>query len=201
MQHKFDKQKVVHDPCDCEGPCVYDDDTWRLFYRDVAPKFYRYLFSKLQDHQDTDDVLHEVVLAALMRILEGNYDLRRPLWPYMWAIARNVLMNLLRSRYIDRKRLSEINPEEIHHSHYQMSRYIEDSIEQLDDVAYLIRVGDLTDLEAEVFTLKIINGLTYKQIAFVVGCSPSAAKSTIARAYMKIKKGLRLAGIEDDYWK
>ena len=116
---------------------------------------YRFAFSFLKDETLAEDALQEVFL----RILTGKY------WPqpgkeraYLYRCIRNICYDELRKK-----------------KHFQDGQ--KEPADRVDPYAYLELIADLSSKEQQIVTLKIVGGLTNREIGAIVGVSEQAAKN------------------------
>lgn len=71
-----------------------DRDAYRALLDDLGPEVMAYLRRRLGDPQERDDVYQEVLLA--IHVSRHTYERWRPLEPWVFAIAANVLARHVR---------------------------------------------------------------------------------------------------------
>lgn len=136
------------------------------WYEQYKTGIYRYALSILKDAHGAEDVLQEVFL----RLLSGKYVVREEkLLAWLYRVARNCCYDILRRR----EREQELPPELP--SHDGQFAYIE-----------RIAVLDLTD--REIVTMKIISGMTCREIGKIIGMTGPAVQKRYERAIKKLKE-------------
>ena len=141
------------------------------WYEQYKTGIYRYALSILKDPHGAEDVLQETFL----RLLSGKYAVREEkIQPWLYRVARNCCYDILRKR--DREQ--EIPPELP--SHEGKYAYIE-----------RIAVLDLTD--REIVTLKVLGGMTCREIGKILGLTGPAVQKRYERAMKKLREQ------EEDY--
>lgn len=136
--------------------------TWYECYKNGI---FRYALSILKDTGLAEDVLQEVFL----RLLSGKYRVhpgREQAWLY--KVARNLCYDILRKRNWETGTLSEISSQ--------------------GSYEYIEMIASLDKTEQEIVTLKIVGGLTHKEIARVLGFSVHASKKRYERAIQKLRE-------------
>jgi len=116
---------------------------------------YRFAFSILKNEALAEDALQEVFL----RILSGKY------WPqpgkeraYLYRCIRNICYDELRKK-----------------KHFQDGQ--KEPTDTADPYTYLELIASLSPKEQQIVTLKIVGGLTNREIGTIMGISEQAAKN------------------------
>lgn len=148
-------------------------------YNEVGPRIVRYARAIVRHQEDAEDVL-QATLLKLMKHPEALSRAEHP-WAYLLRIARNEALTLLdRQKSIDLlSSFPEVEPE-------------------VCDVCWQI---DLTDAVAaaleylppnqkEVIVLKIWEGLTFFEVADILGESPNTVASRYRYAIAKLERVL-----------
>jgi RNA polymerase sigma-70 factor (ECF subfamily) len=149
------------------------------FNRDLT----RYVARRIRDAELTRDIVQETFLRAYRA--RRRFDDQRPAWPWLATIARNLIHNARRDEH--RRRLhvsagtdwrgvaasadprSEIDPEK--------SFSLAQSRTQIRDA-----LSSLAARQRRVLLLRVVNDLSYHEIAAAEGISSDAVKSLIKRA-------------------
>ena len=136
------------------------------WYEEHKVGLFRFALSILKDEASAEDVLQEVFL----RLLSGKY------YPepgkeraYLYRCVRNVCFDELRRRKRHREEA--------------------DSGSEARAYAYFELVAGLSEREREIVALKILGGLTHREIGTVMGITEQAAKKRYQRAIQKLKEG------------
>ncbi len=141
-----------------------------IFRRHHQP-LYRYCRSLLGNDQDAQDALQTSLTNALLALRAGRRN--APLRPWLFRIAHNESLTLLRSR-----RAQVELPEEL--AAVSSTPELVETRERLTTL-----IGDLQELaEAQrtALVLRELSGLSHEEIGEVLGISPGAAKQTILEA-------------------
>src|SRR6266540_3455904 len=146
-----------------------DEAAFREFYARHRKPLYVYLLSVVRDRETAEELLQETFYAFLRHLdrLNGSDDLR----PFLVRTARNRAIDVLR-----RRKRGEI----------ALQRRAEDpffkpraagAAETVDpeEVSALLR--RLPDEQRELIVLKILVGMTFREIARVTGCGESSVVS------------------------
>ena len=136
------------------------------WYEQYKTGLFRYAFTLVKELETAEDVLQEIFL----RLLAGkNFPEPGKEQAYLYRMARNLCFDHLRRQ----KRLAQ-EPAQI-------------SSEQ-GQYAYIELISTLDSREQEVVTLKIVGGLTHREIAKVLGLTEHAAKKRYERAIQKLRE-------------
>ena len=144
-------------------------------YDTFGSKLFAYALSLVNDVADAEDVVQEV----FVKIYAGR---RLPDEPaaYLFRAARNAAYSRLRWRWI-RKRLRPSVEQ-----HMALFRNDEPSPEGME-TATQEALQQLPIKQREVVMLKIWQGLTFQQIACVLGCSPNTVASRYRYAIDRLR--------------
>ncbi len=151
-------------------------------YDTFAPSLYRYLLTMLSDVSEAEDALQEVFLGFMRRSRPGSI---RDLQAYLFRAARNQALMALRKRRKQGPRWAE-----------DAACWIDNDActgadrEQAIDVARASQ--QLSPEQREVVSLKLGEGLTFREIADVLGgVSPNTAASRYRLALAHLRKLLK----------
>jgi len=141
-----------------------NQDLAQQWYEQYKTGIFRFALSILKDSHLAEDVLQETFL----RLLSGKYTVqegKQQAWLY--KVARNLCYDILRNRG------REVALAVVHNG----ERY-----------AYIDLLAGLDLMEKEIVTLKIVGGLTHKEIAGVMGLTVHATKKRYERAIQKLRE-------------
>lgn len=134
------------------------------WYERYKTGIFRFALSILKDRHLAEDVLQETFL----RLLSGRYMVhegKEQAWLY--KVARNLCYDMLR------------------HQGREVALTAAPNGESYD---YIDMISGLDMTEKEIVTLKIVGGLTHKEIAKVMGLSVHASKKRYERAIQKLRE-------------
>ena len=136
------------------------------WYDQYKTGIFRFALSILKDAQLAEDVLQEVFL----RLLTGKYTVepgREKAWLY--RVARNCCYDILRKRKREQ-------PEQ------------EGAVRDESGYGYMELISTLGQAEQEIVTLKIVGGLTHREIAKTMGMTEHAVKKRYERSIQKLRE-------------
>lgn len=150
-------------------------------WKEFAGPLERFIARRVGNHQDAEDLLQDVFLRAHVA-LDGVEDKRR-VRPWLYRIASNVIADHHRRRRLptrhgipggiaDEPAAEDADPENLNG---EVSSCLPSVVQELPE-GYR-RALTLADLE----------GRTQREVAEVLGLSPSGAKSRVQRARKKLK--------------
>ena len=136
------------------------------WYESYKTGIFRYALSLLKNQEGAEDVLQEVFL----RLLAGkNFPEPGKEQAYLYRMARNLCFDHLRRQ----KRLAQEPPQ----IPSEQTGYV-----------YIELISPLSQKEQEIVTLKIVGGLTHREIAKVLGLTEHATKKRYERAIQKLRE-------------
>lgn len=153
-----------------------DADAFALLYDRYVDRIYRYIYYRIGNHDDVEDLTAAVFVKA-WRGLDKYHDRGVPFLAWLYRIARNVVVDHHRSikaEFVDIETQfslpsDESTPEEhlLHHS-------------QLEFV--LKAMGELDAIQQEVLTLRFIMGMSHKETADILDRKTGAIRVIQHRA-------------------
>ena len=150
-------------------------------YRAYAPRLYRFAYSIIRSDADAQDVLQ----TTFLRIWEGrsSLDPSKNISSYLYAIARNLCIDMLRHRLY-----AQLLPvEHMECSHNEVINQILGN----DGAAYIQAVVDaLPARRREIFLLSRVSNMTYRQIAEHLNISENTVDTQMKRALSFLREKL-----------
>lgn len=149
-------------------------------------------FRMVGNEQDAEDVVQETFLRAFKQL--HRYDGRASFRPWLYRIATNLSLDLIRSRKV-RKEQSVSGTDDEGESPISRLAAEEPSPERLTRSAEIAgsvqsALELLTDMERSAFVLRHYEDYDIDQIADVLGVRPNAAKQSVYRAVEKLRRAL-----------
>lgn len=154
-------------------------------FEEVVKRYQRRVYGAalriVRRHEVADDVAQETFIRA-HRALD-TFDLERPFGPWVCRIAANLAINHLRSRPAREEPLPE--------GHLETPSSAGGPLESLLDgeaSAVLARaVAGLPDEQRAVFTLRVVEDLSYKEIADALAINLGTVMSRLSRARERLR--------------
>ena len=144
---------------------------------DVVESYLRARFGAVRESDFLEDCVQEALLA--LHRVRHTWDAERPFRPWMFAVVRHKVIDLLRRNEVRR---SEPAPAEEPADH-------EHDPSQRIDGARLLAALEPADREALVLTK--LEGYSLEEAAARTGVSVAAMKSRVHRAVQRVQKRLR----------
>ena len=137
------------------------------WYEQYKIGIYRFALSILKNESTAEDVLQEIFL----RLLSGRYtpDPGKE-QAYLYRAARNLCYDEMRRQKRNEKE-------------------IDTKCAVTESYTYIELIAPLNQKEREIVTLKIVGGLTHREIGKVMGMTEQAAKKRYQRAIEKLREG------------
>ena len=135
------------------------------WYEQYKNGIFRYALSITKDPLLAEDILHDTFLKLLsggIRCASGKEQ------AWLYRIARNLCYDHLRKAKREQ-------------SYMEIPSQLDGRFEYID------LISSLSPVEQEIVTLKIIGGLTHKEIGSVLGISSSATQKRYERAISKLR--------------
>ena len=138
----------------------------------------------VQRHDVADDVTQEAFLKAFQAL--SSFDLSRPFAPWICRIATNLAINHVRS--------PRAREEEFDEAHAETLRVAEDPASEAlhaeADRELQRAMASLPGDQRAVLTLRVVEELSYKDIALTLGISIGTVMSRLSRAREKLRLAL-----------
>ena len=169
-----------------------DRAAFKALYERNRDRIYNLAFYMLGDSVWAEDALQAVFLKAYRGLAGFRFEAEFSTW--LFRIALNECQNQLRRRRGNFVPIESVlgSDEDVESANLPDSEYLE------RQRAEIIRraVMDLTPKFRAVVMMKYFEGLSYSEIAAILGCSPGTVASRMNRALLKIEERLRpLKGI------
>jgi RNA polymerase sigma-70 factor (ECF subfamily) len=154
-----------------------DERAFEALYERHADTIYNYLFRRLADWSEAEDLTAVVLMEAFRRrgdaiIVDGK------LLPWLYGIATNVLRNRRRTQWRNRRLLTRLAQERS-----EPTESLSDRIEASERMRSLLaQTRELPRAQQDVLALCIWSGLSYEEAAVALGVPVGTVRSRLARA-------------------
>jgi RNA polymerase sigma-70 factor (ECF subfamily) len=162
-----------------------DEDAFRVLFERYRGKLMRYIFGMIGNYSVTEDIVQEVFLKLFLS--RKRYKPVSSFRAYIYRIAHNTCVNFLKSRRY--KELSHLSIERVNGN---VPPSFDESGEERERIEILKReMKNLPEKQRTAIQLALLEGMSYEEIAQVIGCSYNAAKILLFRAKEKLMERLR----------
>ena len=153
-------------------------DWLERIYEEKKQELFRYLYVLLGDTQAAEDALQETFLKAYLH--RSKYVEMQKEKSWIYKIARNTAYDMMRKRHrefpIEKAQIEDaIEKRTLHKEFYEHLLYME-------------MMDNLNETEREIVSLKIIAGLTHREIGKVLHMTTESVKKRYERALNKLKE-------------
>lgn len=146
---------------------------------------YRVAWSLTRSNADADDLAQETFVRAWGAI--GRFELGQPLYPWLARIATNQAFSLFRSR----KRRPETPLEPLLEAGHQWG-VDDDPAEHTAKGEHAAQMREcfakLSEEHQTILTLRVVQDLSYEEIATTLGVPPGTVMSRLSRARAELKR-------------
>lgn len=154
------------------------DENFESIYKKYYSIVYRYLVSLTKDTSLAEELTQETFFKALRNI--RKYDPSQKMLTWLCAIAKNSYFSTVKSK----NRYAELDEAQADEEGDIVDRLIESE----SCMEILKTVHHLEEPYKEVFTLRTLGGLSFRQIAELFGRNENWARVTYFRSRTKIKE-------------
>lgn len=150
-------------------------------YREHAKTVYKFLYTKTQDADWAEELTQETFYRAMKSIHTYNGQCKITTW--LCQIAKHIWMQELEKR-------SKYQTEDINHNIVSSEKGIEDQLIQTEQKMQLMKaLHHIKEPAREVLYLRLLGGLSYKEIGEILDQSETWARVTFFRGKQKLSKG------------
>ena len=162
-----------------------DPSAFGALYEAYVDKIYNYVYHRVGNHHDTEDLTSRTFYKALSNIHRYT-DRGLPFSAWLYRIAHNLVANWHRDR--SRREVLSLDGLVIVGPKDQAPELMAERAE--DREALLEAIGDLPRERQELLILKHSEGLSNSEIGRIMGRSEGAIKSLYYRTLLALKRSL-----------
>jgi RNA polymerase sigma-70 factor (ECF subfamily) len=171
---------------------VGDTDAFRALVERHSRSVFRLAFRMTGNEFDAEDVVQETFLRAYRQL--GNYESKASFGTWVYRIAANYALDLIRSRKRHEEKRVRASPDDSRDAMDQLASSEPEPDRLLYGAQVRVKVdralADLSDQERTAFLLRHFEGKSIDEIGVVLGTAPSATKNSIFRAVRKLREAL-----------
>ena len=178
------KPEEYPDHCLLQSAAQGDKQSFGMLYERYLAEIYRYVFFKVGDQQTAEDITEETFIKtweSLSRIYQGDGKIDN-FRAWLYRIAKNLVIDFYRKHQPE----SLIQPSE-------SAKYksIEETvIEQEQSNRILRALQKMKPDFQQIIILRLINDLSHKEIAAIIGLSEGHSRILLYRALKNLKEVL-----------
>jgi RNA polymerase sigma-70 factor (ECF subfamily) len=168
-----------------------DTDAFRVLVEHHSRSLFRLAFRMTGNEQDAEDVVQESFLRAFRQL--GKFDERASFGTWLYRIAANCSLDLVRSKKRRSEQIAHIEPDMEDPivslpSTDPTPERVTLSSEVRERVAEAMK--ELSATERTAFVLRHFEGMCIEEVSRVLDCQPGAAKHSVFRAVQKLRRAL-----------
>jgi RNA polymerase sigma-70 factor (ECF subfamily) len=160
-----------------------DREAFGLLVRAYLQRVYRAAYGIVHNHDDASDVAQDTFVRAYKNL--GRFDVSRPLFPWLYQIARNLCLNRIERINKRETRLPEFDT--LRSSHWTPEEAV---IAKDEQERVRLAVASLPDQHREIIELSHFQECSYKEMAEILGIPIGTVMSRLYHARQKLKERL-----------
>ena len=173
-------------------------DAYRVLVERHSRAVYRLAYRMTGNEHDAEDLVQETFLRACKQL--HRYDGRASFATWLYRIASNCSVDLLRSRKSRQRRLIDLTSADSYSARDPLERFASHSpspetLSMSGDITRLLTpaMSHLSARERSAFVLRHYEGLSIEEISQALNIRQNAAKHSIFRAVQKLRRVLEPA--------
>lgn len=148
-----------------------DQQAFARLYEEYFDRIYRYLYLKVGDRAEAEDMAQQVFLHAFRSI--GTFKWQgTPFTAWLYRIAHNQVVDYLRKKT---KRPMSVTLDDTVASSAKDPQHMAELSVSIEEVSRAMR--QLTEAQREVLSLRFAGGLSIEEVASAMGKKPGAIKA------------------------
>lgn len=161
----------------------HDPEAFAELYDFYAKRIYRFVFFKVSNHEEAEDITAEVFLKAWNYISEHKEV--KSFSGLLYRVARNCIIDVYRARSAQPEVLS---PDETDMDQGDGGKWYAGLNAQVDNQKIVQVLKKLKQEYQEVVTLRYVDELEIEEISAITGKGKIAVRVTLHRALKKLKE-------------
>lgn len=167
-----------------------DQTSYAALYEQYAPGIYRLCYSLVLNREDAEDVVQEAFVYAFKNLRRYNVE-KASFKTWLYTIAVSRCRNTYRRKRFQLVDLSQMMQQLPGPS----AETPEAAVARRESQEAVMRaIGSLTPILREAIVLRYGHGLTYREMAEIIGCPQKTAESRVRLAHNKLKEALQPVG-------
>ena len=163
-----------------------DVDAFGVLYKLHLDEIYRYIFFRVSNDRDAEDLTEQVFLNVWEALPEFEYQ-GKPFTSWVYRIAHNIVIDYYRSNNKKPVPIEELHSDKLITDHpTTLQKVIENEEYQMLANA----ISKLTDEQQQVIILRFIEGFSHREVAEVLDKNEGACRMIQFRALKALKESL-----------
>ena len=157
-----------------------DTGAFGVLYDRYAEKMYRFVYYKTFSKETTEDIVSDVFMKALEKI--SSFDAAKGAFAtWLYRIARNSVIDHYRTKKV------AVPIDDVFDIGFdERTEEQHDAIRTLEKVADFLQT--MNPRQREIITLRIWEGLSYREIADIVGGNEDSVKMAFSRGIREVRE-------------
>jgi len=185
MKNLFDRVQLVRLDRLARRMKYGDESAARKLYEELVRKVFGFCMHRVRNRELAEDLTQEIFLK-LVRSIHLYEERKGHFVVWFWKLARNIILDHFRAK--EREARSPVTSLEelksVLPSNEDLNRRVEEKMQYARLTSFL---SDLQEEERELFELRYVAELSYRDIAVMLGKS----EGTLRVAVMRLKKKMR----------
>jgi len=165
-----------------------------IIYKKYSRRLYGFVFRYVKQEADTEEIVQEVFIKIWKT--RGKIDVYSSFESFLFTVAHNATVNLLKKRATEQKYIEHIKSLQIINESYQLTDEIH--YKELNQKFQGV-LNELSPRQKEIFQLSREEGLSNKEIAEKLSISVQTVKNHLVTALSFLKRkldnGLLISGL------
>lgn len=162
-----------------------DEDAFRILFERYRGKLMKYAYGMIGNPSLAEDVVQDVFVKLFLS--RKRYRPISSFRTYIYKIAHNVCLNFLKSRRY--REMSHLSIEEMKGVEPSFNESEDEDRERIEKLKREFK--NLPERQKTAIELVLLEGMSYEEIAHVIGCSYNSAKILVFRAKEKLMERLK----------
>ncbi len=167
--------------------CRINDELLNQLYHSYYREIYIYLYSMCRRHDLAEDLTQDTFLKAILSLSDNHGNMRA----WLYTVARNLYFNHARKEKT-LTTLEDISSDEEPHGSELLAEITRKDRDRLLHLA----IEQLSTNKREVLIMHYFSGLSQKEIAQILGLTPSNVRVLTLRAKQELKRYLEVHDID-----
>lgn len=159
-------------------------------YQKYHKELYLYLYSLCKNHSETEDLLQETFLKALLSLPEEHTNVRA----WLYVVGRNLFLN--RQKKNQKILLIKDTAPFPADKHSKEPEFINDLIREEQKQLLYQALFTLSPAKREILTLHYWSGFTHREIAAMMKLTPENVRVLAHRAKRELKQYMEVNGYD-----